>query len=72
MVKQLIMAVTFLLIQNVSEAIYYICAIFNFTMLVYYLLHNNKTLFYINYALYRLDKKKIVFENYCSIKTKLF
>ena len=37
-----------------------------------YLLHNNKTLFYIEHALYRLYKIKIVFENYHLINLKPF
>ena len=41
-------------------------------MLTQYLLHNNKTLFYIDYTLYRLDKTKIAFENHYSINVKLF
>ena len=36
------------------------------------LLHNNETLFYIEHALYKLDKTKIAFENYCLINVKLF
>ncbi len=41
-------------------------------MLFQYLLYNNKTLFYIEHALYKLDKTKIGFENYCPINVKLF
>ena len=41
-------------------------------MLTQYLLHDNETLSYIEYALYRLDKTKIAFENYCPIDAKLF
>ena len=35
-------------------------------------MHNNKTLFYIKHALYRLDKTKIVFKNHWPINVKLF
>lgn len=41
-------------------------------MLVYNLLHNNKRFLYIEYALYKLDKTKIVFENHYLIDLKLF
>ena len=41
-------------------------------MLAQYLLHNNETLSYIEHVLYRLDKIKITFENYCPINVKLF
>ncbi len=35
-------------------------------------LHDNKTLFYMKHALYRLDKTKIAFEKHCQINAKLF
>lgn len=41
-------------------------------MLIQYLLHKNKTLLYIKYALYKLDKAKIAFEKYYLIDPKLF
>ncbi len=41
-------------------------------MLAQYPSHNNETLFYIDLALYKLDKTKIAFENRCSINAKLF
>ena len=72
MVKQLIIAATFLTIQNATGILYCIYATLDFIILVQYLLHNNKTLFYINHALYRLDKTKIAFENHYSIDAKLF
>lgn len=68
----MITKVTLLLIQNVSETIYCTYAILDFTMLVQYLSHNDKTLSYMDYALYRLDKTKIIFENHCLIDIKLF
>ena len=33
------------------------CAIFNFTMLTQYLLHNNETIFYMNNTLDKLKKE---------------
>ena len=72
MFKQLIATVILLLIQNVPEIIYYTYGIFDFTMLANYLSHDNETIFYMDYALYKLDKTKIEFENYCPIDIKLF
>lgn len=40
-------------------------------MLAQYLLHNDKTLLYIDYTLYRLDKTRITFKNHCPIDAKL-
>ena len=71
-VKQLIAEATLLLMQDAPEAIHCARAILDFTMLAQYLLYNNKTLFYMKYALYRLDKTKIAFENHCPIDVKLF
>ena len=72
MVKQLIAATNPLLIQDALEKIHCTCAILDFTMLAQYLSHNNETLSYIDHALYRLNKTKIVFENHCPIDVKLF
>ena len=72
MVKQLITAVILLLIQNISKVIHYACVIFDFTMLAQYSSQNDKTLFYMKHALYRLDKTKIAFKNHHLIKVKLF
>lgn len=72
MLNQLIAAIILLLIQNASEIIYYTCAIFDFPILTQYLFHNNEIFFYIYHALYKLDPKKIMFENYCLINAKLF
>lgn len=44
----------------------------NFNMLAQYLLQHNKTLFYIDHALYRLDKIKIALKNHCPINAKLY
>ncbi len=41
-------------------------------MLAQYLSHDNETLSYMEYALYRLDKTKIAFKNHCPIDAKLF
>ena len=41
-------------------------------MLIQYPSHNNKIPSYMDHALYRLDKTKIVFENYYLIDAKLF
>ncbi len=72
MVKQLIVAATFLLIQDAPKTNYCTRAILDFTMLAQYLSHNDKTLSYIEHILYRFHKTKIEFENYCSIDSKLF
>ena len=58
--------------QDVLKTIHCIHAIFDFTLLTQYLLHNNETFFYMEYALYRLDKTKMTFENHCPINIKLF
>lgn len=39
-------------------------------MLAQYLLYNNETLFYRKYALYKLDKISITFENHCLVNAK--
>ena len=72
MIKQLIVAANFLLIQDELKTIYYACAIFDFIILAQYLLYNDETLFYIEHTLYRLNKTKIAFENYYLINIKLF
>ncbi len=72
MVKQLIAAATPLLIQDAPEIIHCARAILDFTMLAQYPLHDDKTLFYMEHVLYRLDKTKIAFENYRPINAKLF
>lgn len=72
MIKQLIVIITLLLIQDISETIYCACVILNFTMIVQYPLHDNKILSYIDHTLYRLDKIKIALENHSSIDAKVF
>ena len=64
MVKQLIVGAMPLLIQNALEAIQYAQIILNFIVFAQYILYNDKTLRYIDYALYKLEKGKIVFEHY--------
>lgn len=70
MVKQLITTTTFLLIQDVLEIIYNTYVILNFIILAQYSLQNDKILSYIKHALYKPNKIKITFENYCSIILK--
>ena len=72
MVKQLVVAAIPLLIQNAPEAIQYSRAILDFTMLAQYVLHDDKTLQYMEHALYRLGKTKIAFEYHRPIDLKLY
>ena len=72
MVQQLIAAATLLLMHNALKAIYCARAILDFTILAQYQLHDNETLFYMEHALYKLDKIKIAFENHRLINIKLF
>ena len=71
-VKQLIAVVFLLLIQDAPEIIHCTCAIFDFAILVQYLLYDNETLFDMNHTLYKLYKTKIAFKNHCLINVKLF
>ena len=71
-IKQLITAAIFSLIKAILETIHCTGVILDFTMLVQYLSYNNETLFYIKYALYKLDKTKIAFENHNLIDANLF
>ena len=71
MIKKLIVTATLLLIHNTPEAIQYTRAILNFIILAQYVLHDNKTLHYMEYALYRLNKIKIAFEHHRPIDSKL-
>ena len=56
------MAATPLLIHDVSEAIPYIWAILDFTILAQYVLYDEERFRYMEYALYRLEKTKMAFE----------
>ena len=71
MVKQLVVAATPLLIQNAPEAIQCARAILDFTILAQYVSHDDKTLQYMEHALYRLEKTKIAFEHHRPIDAKL-
>ncbi len=71
MVKQLIVATTPLLIHDALEAIQSTRVILDFTMLAQYVSHDDKTLHYMEHALYRLEKTKIAFEQHRPINSKL-
>ena len=71
MVKQLVVAATPLVIQNTPEAIQFAQAILHFTIFAQYVSYDNKTLWSIEHALYRLKKTKIAFEHYRPIDSKL-
>lgn len=58
------MAAILLLIHDVVEIIQYAQAILDFIIVAQYVLHNEETLRYIKHALYKLEKTKIVFEQY--------
>lgn len=60
-----------LLIHDTLEAIQSTWAILNSTMLVYYVSHDNKMLWYMEHVLYRLEKMKIAFEDHRAINPKL-
>ena len=59
-------------IYDTPEAIQCARAILNFTMLAQYVLYNDKTLFYIEHTLYKLEKTKIAFKHYWPIDSKLY
>ena len=71
MVTKLIIAATLLLIYDVPEDIQCACVILDSVILAQYVLYNNETLRYMEHALYRLEKTKIVFEHYLPINSKL-
>ena len=66
------MATTLLLIYNAPEIIQYAWTILNFKMLAQYILNDNKTLYYIEHALYRLEKTKTVSKHHWPINSKLY
>ncbi len=72
MIKQLIAVATPLLIHDASKTIQYARAILDFTMLAQYVSHDDKTLRYMEHALYRLEKIKIAFEHYRLIDLMLY
>ena len=61
-----------LLIYNTPEAIQCAQTILDFIILAQYILYNNKTLYYMEHALYKLENTKIAFEYYWPIKSKLY
>lgn len=63
MVKQLIVAATFLPIYNALEAIQCASTILNFGMLAQYDLHDKEMLCYIKHILYKLENTRIAFEH---------
>ena len=65
------MAVIPLLIHDTLEAIQCARAILDYTMLAQYVSHDNKTLRYMEHALYRLEKIEIAFEHHQPIDSKL-
>ena len=71
MVKQLVIAATSLLIQNTPEANQYARAILNFTIFAQYVSYDDKMLRYMERALYKLEKIKIIFEYHRPIDSKL-
>ena len=71
MIKQLIVAATLLLIYDAPEAIQCAWAILDFTIRAQYVSHDDKTLRYMEHALYKLKKTKIVFEHHRPIDSKL-
>ena len=72
MVQQLIVTTMLLLIYDAPKAIQYVWTILDFTMLTPYILYDNKMLYYIEHALYRLEKIKIAFKYYWPIDSKLY
>ena len=71
MIKQLVVAATPLLIHDTSEAIQYARAILDFIILTQYVLHIDKTLCYMEHALYKLENRKIAFKHHQPINFKL-
>ena len=71
MVRQLIVAATPLLICDAPEAIQCAQAILDFIMLGQYVLHDEKTVCYMEHALYKLENTKIAFEQHRPINSKL-
>ena len=72
MIKELVVVAMPLLNHDALEAIQYTQPILDFTMLGQYVLHDNKTLCYMEHSLYRLKSTKIVFEHHRPINCKLY
>lgn len=68
----MIIAATFLPMQDISKKIYCTLTIFKFNLPTQYCLYNNEIFFSIDYILYRLNSLKITFKKYCLMKIKLF
>lgn len=66
------MAATLLQIYDTAKVSQYTQTILKFTILAQYILYNNKTLCYMKYTLYKLEKSKIVYEYHWSINLKLY
>ena len=66
------MAVTFLLIHDADETISSTQAILDIIILVQYVLYNKEMLCYMKHILCRLEKTKIIFEQYQLINFKLY
>ena len=72
MVKQLVVVAMPLGIYDALKIIQCAQAILDFTMLAQYVLHDDKTLRYMEHALYRLENTKIAFEHNRPIDLELF
>lgn len=72
MVKQLIPAAISLLIDSNLEAIHYAGAVLDFLILARYTLHDDKTLAYMENALYILYKIKMVLKKHRPVDEGLF
>ena len=71
MIKQMIMAATFLLIHDAPEAIQCIEAILDFAILAEYILHDKELLCYMEHVIFSLEKIKEAFEQHWLIDSKL-
>lgn len=59
-----------LLIHNILETIQYTHVCLDFIILAQYILYDEEMLNYIDYTLYRLEKTKLLFEQYWPINSK--
>ena len=66
---QFVLAITFLFIKKRDTTIHYARAIMNFVMLAQYVFHDENTLNYMKYALYRINSLKTIFVKYRSQNT---
>lgn len=65
------MTAMLLLIHYILEAIQYVRNILNIIIIAQYILHDEETLCYIKYILYRLEKTKILLEQHQFLNFKL-